>query len=186
MLTREQAFKIAEASMPGAVDLERIRELQQGWYFSIRPQEEPNGPGQTSRPPVPRDVPIGGYCGLIVNKQTGEVHRVLGKCGVDRDLELYDKGYQFDAYDLVVLEVKSWNDSLDVLVDLRVSVTEPEYEHGTVWRVPRALTRAELRRRLSHLPCVFETAHLYSQLERLEEARQREYFRFEALEHRGA
>jgi hypothetical protein len=124
---------------------------------------------------------------LIVNKQTGEVFRVPGSIfGVERDFDLYDKGYQFDAYDLVVLEVKNWNDTLDVLVDLRISVTEPEYANGTVWRVPRPLTRAELRRRLSRLPCILESAHMYFHLERLEEAPQKDYFRFEALKHSGS
>lgn len=77
--------------MPGTLDFERIHELQQGWYFPIRPPQEPM---------------FGGDCGLIVNKQTGEVFRVPGSIfGVERDLDLYDKGYQFDAYDLVVLEL---------------------------------------------------------------------------------
>jgi hypothetical protein len=169
MLNREMASRIAEASMPGALDLQRIRELQQGWFFPIRPPEEPQ---------------LGGDCGLIVNKQTGEVYQVTGSVfGVERDLEMYDKGYQFDAYDLVVLEVQTLNETLDVLVDLRISVTKPEYAHGTVWRVPRLLTRAELRRALSRLPCVFESAHMHFHLERLEEARQKGYFRFEALKH---
>jgi hypothetical protein len=131
MVSREKASEIAEASMPGTLDFERIHELQQGWYFPIRPPQEPM---------------FGGDCGLIVNKQTGEVFRVPGSIfGVERDLDLYDKGYQFDAYDLVVLEVKNWNDTLDVLVDLRISVTEPEYESGTVWRVARPNTACSRR-----------------------------------------
>jgi hypothetical protein len=44
-------------------------------------------------------------------------------------------------------------------------VTEPTFEHGTVWRIPRRPTRDELSRCVSKLPCVFGAVPIYFRFE---------------------
>jgi hypothetical protein len=170
MLDRESARRIASA-VPAAhvvIDDNGVRELRHGWFFPYRAVS----------------APVAGSNGLIVNKQTGKIYQLGSAFPVERDLELYDRGYQFERYDLVVLAVLDPVTTLDTLVALGVSVVEPTYEHGTVWRVPRRLSRAELSERLKKLPCVFGEMRLYASLEILESARARGTFRFEALEYR--
>ena len=168
MFDREGARRIALGAIDSRVEIDdaRIRELQSGWYFGCRSLGEP----------------LYGSNGLIVNKATGKVLHLGSAFPLERDLDLYDRGYHFERYDLVVLEVANLDATLAALLELGLTVVEPAYEHGTVWRIPRGLTRDELVQRLSVLPCVFGDAQLYFRLEALEQARTVGAFRFEALE----
>jgi len=122
-----------------------------------------------------------GSQGVIVNKATGATFHLGSAFPVDRDIELYDRGYQFEQYDLVIVTIVNMERALDVLTELEISVAEPEYEHGTVWRVPRPLTRQELCARLSKLPHVFGHVSLYFRAEALERARQTQILAFEVV-----
>ena len=168
MFDREGARRIALGAIDSRVEIdeERTRELQSGWYFGCRSLGEP----------------LCGGNGLIVNKATGKVLHLGSAFPLERDLDLYDRGYHFERYDLVVLEVSNLDTTLATLLEVGLTVVEPTYEHGTVWRFPRPLTRGELAQRLSVLPCVFGDAQLYFRLEALERGRSLGAFRFEALE----
>ena len=170
MIDRETARRIASATpaLHVVIDDDGVRELAQGWFFPYRAVSGP----------------VAGSNGLVVNKETGKIYRLGSAFPVERDLVLYDRGYQFERYDLVVLAVEDPVLTLDALVGLGLSVVEPTYENGTVWRVPRRLARAEASERLKRLPCVFGDVHLYPSLEILESARAMNTFRFEALEYR--
>ncbi|HWZ91497.1 MAG TPA: hypothetical protein VNW92_21695 [Polyangiaceae bacterium] len=101
-----------------------------GWYFGYKRLEDPLA------------QPMGSN-GLIVDKATGEV-LVLGSAfSVQRDLEMHQKGYRYSQYDLVVLAFSDLEQAIDALSALRLSTVDPKYESGTVWRIPRPLTRAE-------------------------------------------
>ena len=142
------------------------QELLTGWFFPFRGLD-----------PNPLNWPIG-VAGVIVNKQTG-ARLVLGSgVHLKQALAFYDKGYQFDRYALVVIEISAMERTLDTLEALRIHITEPFYEYGTVWRIPRPLTRAELQSRLTRLPCVFDRLDLNSCAEALEQARGKGYFQF--------
>lgn len=174
MFDREGARRIAEGTLTSefVLDEERVRETREGWYFPYRPVVDL------------REVPIGAT-GVIVNKHTGKV-RILGSGSeVLHSLDLYDRGYQFDRYDLVILEISNARETLDVLFQLWLTLVEPFYEHGTVWRIPRELTRAEIKERISRLPCVFANQSLNFLEDVLERARAAGHFRFETLEFRA-
>jgi hypothetical protein len=127
---------------------------------------------------------VAGSHGVIVNKLTGKIFSLGSAFPVERDLEFYDRGYQFERYDLVVLDVLDLDAALDVLLQIAPTAIEPTYEHGTVWRIPRLLTRHQLRDRMTCLPCVFEDVALYFQVEALEAARAAGILRCEVLEYR--
>jgi hypothetical protein len=146
------------------VALGDARELREGWFFSLR----------TAR--------IGGN-GLIVNKKTGRVLHLGTGFPIERDLELYDRGYQFWRYDLVILAVHDVKATRSAIARLDLKVVTPTYEHGQVWRVPRSMTDLEIRSRLETLPCIFPAALLYFRLEVLEEAKRERWFDFVALEY---
>lgn len=168
MFDMDEARRIAQGTNDArlAIDDALTRELQSGWYFGFRSLGEP----------------ICGSTGLIVNKASGKVLHLGSAFALERDLDLYERGYRFERYDLVVLEVANLDATLATLLELGLSVVEPTYEHGSVWRVPRRLTRDDLAQRLAILPCVFGDLKLYFYLEALERARALCHFRFEALE----
>jgi hypothetical protein len=169
MLNEARARPLAEATLnhPG-LSLGAPRELHDGWFFPYR-----------------SDQPLAGSNGIIVNKNTGRVFHLGSAFPVERDLALYDLGYQFDRYDLVILQVNKMKETISALVRLGLQVVEITYEHGQVWRIPRSMKTADLQTRLEKLPCVFPAQGLYFKLEVLEEARLEGWFTFEALEYRS-
>ena len=168
MLEREAARQIAERALDPrcAIDDSRVIELDQGWYFPSRSLVGP----------------MAGSHGVIVNKKTGKILTLGSAFAPQRDLDMYERGYHFERDDLVVLKVANLDAALTTLLELGISATEPAYEHGTVWRIPRRLTRDELAQRLRRLPFVFGDIQLYFRLEVLEKARSLGSFQFEALE----
>lgn len=160
MIDRSAAREIAGRDVPRGVDIDdgQVRELPQGWFFPYRCTGEPTAGSQ----------------GVIVNKTTGAVFQLGSAFPVDRDI--------FNRYDLVITSIGNMERALDALGQLRISVVEPAYEHGTVWKIPRTLTRAELRTRLNKLPHVFGHLALYFQAEALERSRQTGVLGFELLD----
>jgi hypothetical protein len=101
-----------------------------------------------------------------------------------RDLSLYDRGYQFDRYDLVVLTVENLNETVRVLYALHEVTVDTYYRNDRVYRVGRRLTEAEVGERLSRLPCVFSGKFDFG-IEKLEQAREAGWFSFKVFEYRG-
>jgi hypothetical protein len=162
------ALEIASREIPQGlvIDDKHVRESQCGWFFPYRSSGEP----------------VVGSNGVVVNKRTGKTLQLGSAYPIERDLNLYDLGYQFDRYDLVVTAVTDTDKTINTLEQLAISVVEPTYEHGTVWRIPRCLTSDELREKLRHLPTVFGDLSLYFHLEALEHARASRTFEFELFE----
>jgi hypothetical protein len=125
------AFEAEEVVLGGA------RELNDGWFF----------------PCVAKGTQL--FTGVIVNKKTGRPLRVMTQSPMDNDLTLYDRGYQFDNYNLVVLTVENMDQTVRVLHALHVITVDTYYKNDRVYRVGRPLTEVEVGERLSHLPCVF-------------------------------
>ena len=169
MIDVNDAERLARTTLTHALELGVPVELAQGWFFPYRAPEF-----------------FAGSQGVIVNKRTGSLYRLGSAYSVERDLALYDQGYQFENYDLVVLDVRNVEMTIDVLRDIGPVVVEPTFEQGVVWRIPRRLTDHELHARIERLPCVFGSISLYFRLERLAEAHQHGWFRFLALECKAA
>jgi len=156
----KDAFEAEEVVLGG------VRELNDGWFF----------------PCVMKDIPL--FAGVIVNKKTGRSLRVMKHSPMENDLNLYDRGYQFDEYDLVILTVENLEETVRVLHALHEVTVDTYYKNERVYRVGRGLTEAEVRERLSRLPCIF-SGRLDFQIDILEEARQAGWFSFKLFEYRG-
>ena len=166
MIDESQARSLAEKAVTDDdVSLGPAQELREGWFF----------PWQTAQV---------GCNGTIVNKATGRLHHLGSAFPVERDLAMYDRGYQFESYDLVIVAIRDLEATRRAVAKLHPSVIEPTYEHGQVWRVPKEIPARELWKRLERLPCVFPAMSLYFVLELLEEARRERWFEFKALEYR--
>lgn len=166
MIDETQARELAEKAITyDDVSLGPAQALREGWFF----------PWRTARV---------GCNGVIVNKGTGRLLHLGSAFPVERDLAMYDAGYQFERYDLVILAVRDLEATRRAFTKLRPSVVEPTYEHGQVWRIPKTIADHDLRKRLEKLPCIFPAMSLYFHLELLEEVRRERWFEFEALEFR--
>ncbi len=166
MIDEPQARQLAARTLTRDGDtLGDARECEQGWFFPLRTDAI-------------------GSKGVIVNKRTGKVLDLGSLFTVERDLAMYDRGYQFGTYDLVVLAVHDLERTRQAVKGLPIHVVEPEYAHGVVWRIPKPMPDVERWKRLEKLPCVFPALGLYFHLELLEEARREKWFEFEALEYR--
>src|SRR5258706_16063730 len=124
MFDESSARVVAQQTLTAADALGDARELREGWFFSLRT-------GQI------------GSNGLIVHKGTGRVLHVGSAFPIERDLELYDRGYQFECYDLVILAVHDVKATRRAIGNLGLTVVTPTYENGQVWRIPRSMTDLE-------------------------------------------
>jgi hypothetical protein len=161
----------ARALASGAFKSERVvlgsaRELNEGWFF----------------PCVSKGVDF--FEGVIVNKMTGRTLAVRTQSPMAKDLTLYDRGYQFHEYDLVVLTVENVDETVGVLLALHEVTVDTYYKYDRVYRVGRGLTEAEVRERLSQLPCVF-SGRFDFHIDKLEHAREAGWFTFKVFEYRG-
>jgi hypothetical protein len=168
MIDEAAARELGEAAFEAKdVVLGAARELNDGWFFPCVTKGE-----------------FQYYTGLIVNKKTGRPLPLMIHSSLRNDPSLYDRGYQFNDYDLVVLTVENVDESVRVLHALHETTTDKYYKNDRVYRVGRSLTEHEVRERLSTLPCIF-SGHFALHVHLLEEARQAGWFSFRALEYRG-
>lgn len=139
--------------------------LDQGWYFPVIAKQS---------------VAV---AGVIVNADTGRALPVMAGSSLERDPSLYDRGFQFEAYDLVVLAVANLDETVRAMLGLREHVLDVYYRNDRVYRVGRMLTEAEVRERLSRLPAVFSGRPMYH-LEQLDAALRAGWFEYRLFESR--
>jgi len=176
MITLPEAVPIARTATPPEMWIrpEDAVELEQGWYFPFRAPVRADG-----RPLM------AGSRGVIVNRLTGACFMLGSAFRAERDLVLYDQGFQFPGYDLTITRVLDEPRTIDTLRRIGITIVIPEFEHGVEWRIPRPLTRAELRTRLASLPCTFVDVALYYRVEDLLAAKANGWFEYDVREHRA-
>lgn len=166
MIDEAQARAIAAGTFKEPdIELGSVRELNEAWFFPLLTERV-------------------GCHGVIVNKRTGRALHLGSAFPLERDLAMYERGYQFQMYDLVITAVHDLDATERALSRLPIRAREPTYEHGQVWRVAREMTAEERLLHLAKLPCIFPALQLYHHLEILEEARLAGWFDFVTLEYR--
>lgn len=172
MLSRTEALEVAQKNAQDGVLVraQDARELSNGWYF---PWHLPGG------------ETLVGSQGVIVNKESGRCFPLGSAFSVDRDLRAYEAGYESLNYDIRLTKVHDRNSTLDFLEELGITVVEPELAHGTVWRIPRRLSREELDKLLEDLPRTFPNVMVYFQIETIERVRADGCCEFDLIEPEG-
>jgi hypothetical protein len=175
MMDEAHARRLAEATLTldDGIALGPARELETGWFFGWSIRAEPG-----------HEALMAGSSGVIVNKRTGRLLGLGSAFPVERDFAMYDRGYQFEVYDLVIRAVRDLGATRRVVGELPLQIVEATYHRGRVRRIRRPWTDLERWKHLDALPCVFPMVHLYFHLELLEAARHEGWFEFEALEYR--
>jgi hypothetical protein len=104
MIDLPTARSLAAGEVPAGLEIDDVgvEELRTGWFFPYRGVD-----------PDPMNWPLGAR-GVIVNKHTGDRLRLgSGMLPIGHDLAVYDKGYQFAYYDLVITRITDLQRTLD-------------------------------------------------------------------------
>jgi hypothetical protein len=166
MVDEPAAREIAQTNLSSYdVVLGAGRELEQGWFFPCVMK----GPDA--------------FAGVIVDKQDGRALTVVTGTPMATNPALYDRGYRFGSYDLVVLAFDDLEQTVRLLHDMHPGIVDTYFKFGRVYRVGRGMTEDEIRDRLQQLPGIFSGAFTYH-LDRLEEAREAGWLTFEIFEYR--
>jgi hypothetical protein len=158
-LTYDQALSVARAEVPDDCALvpAATRVLPYGWYFAF----------QSKRYLLTGnwlDMKIGPG-GFVVNREDGGVCHFGSAYSTDRWLEMYEYGLRYDAYDLTVLHVIRMKRAVELTLQLGLTFTVEEHEHGRRWRIPQPYTREDLQRLFDEVPVTFRNCALWSRYE---------------------
>lgn len=148
------------------VVLSDAHELEQGWLFRL----------------VAKRTRV--YDAVIVNKETGRTLLVMRSSALSQDPVLYDRGYQFDRYDVVVFTIANVDETVRAMALLGERVVDTYYRFDRVWRVGRTITDDEIRSRLETLPAIFTGVPTFT-LDEFDKACHAGYFTYELLEYRA-
>jgi hypothetical protein len=120
-----------------------------------------------------------GSNGFIVDREDGRIYELGSAFSVERDLQMYELGYKFKSYNLTIISVSNFPKTIYLLHKLRMKYVTPEFEHGTVWKIPKEYSYKELTKCLLNLPITFENQAFYFELETLEKLKQSKCCKFE-------
>jgi hypothetical protein len=166
-MTLDEALECAaaHAHADGWPDPVNAREIESGWYFPWRFPDD----GVTRL----------GSNGLIVNKRTRKVVVLGSAYSLERDLNAHDAGYPLKGADFIVTAVADEDRAVALLGELGITKVAPEEEGGVIWRIPKSVSRAEIREKLGSLPADFGFLSVYFCVEGLEQAKREGCFSFE-------
>ena len=146
-----------------------------GWYFC--PQSK-----KYIQTDDPRDMLVGS-CGVLVNKDTGEIYRMGSAYPREYWIEAYQKGIG-GVCDLLVTSVKDKGEAVELLLALRLLFVEPEEAYGEVWTIPQTFSRNMLMKCLDNLPVRFEDQSLVFHLEVIKQLEESCALEFEIIRKR--
>lgn len=152
-MTPEEAFSLVEKQIEvGLVaDASSLRETKFGFYFSVTTEAY-------LRTGNWMDMPFGSG-GVIVERNTGAVHKLGSAFDLEYWLEAYDRGLH-KPMDVVVVAVGDRQRAASALCRLQMSYVIPEVAHGERWVVPRGYHQRDFIRAFESLPARFEAQQL--------------------------
>jgi hypothetical protein len=108
-----------------------------------------------------------GCSGLLVDRETGEVHE-LGSA--------FDLEYWFEAYrrflhvpnNVIVTKVFDRQRAADALCRLQMTYVIPEKAHGETWRIPKHYNAKMFKKTFDNLPAQYENQNLIFRLREIE------------------
>src|SRR5260221_7754332 len=162
-ITSEEARLIALSRIGLDLVLNETETLERpyGWYFAVGARQLP-GAGDD------HEIGVGGSCGFVVEREDGRVFEFGSAFAPEKWLENYVKGFKYERYDLTIHSVADIETTVDCLARLSMTYVVPEYEHGTLWKIPREFTRQQIEARLNQLPCRFRNQAFWHRVEVLD------------------
>jgi hypothetical protein len=124
---------------------------------------------------------LAGSNGFIVDREDGRIFELGSVFSVERDLQMYELGYKSKFYDLTILSISDLDKTIQLLHKLRMTYVIPEFEHETIWKIPKEYSYKDLAKCLLNLPFTFENQAFYFRLETLEELKKSKCCKFELI-----
>jgi len=163
MLTKSDAFRMVRETLPDDCDVMETMTIDLDYGWVVFPQSK-----AYIRTRRDRDSLMGDG-GVLVEKHSGRMIQFGSAYTTEENLKIYEAGYlDADDFDLVVSEVANMEDALDLLCRLEIVHVGRALDGIPASRLPKPLTRAQVRARLSRLPCRFNLGRLYFRWETLE------------------
>ncbi len=159
MITFEEAKQIAlDKIRPDCALIDdATMEKSYGWYFRYQSKAYIQS-GDV------RDM-LFGSGGFIVERDDGYVFEFGSAYPLERNLVAYEAGFKYETYDLTILSVSDIQQTVRLLLSLRMKYVIPEEENGTVWKIPRGYTEVQIRSALTSLPYTFLDQKFHFQYE---------------------
>ncbi len=157
-----EALKLAERYIEDdfVVLADTAREGEFGFYFGTDSRKHQ----ETGRM---EDLPAPGWSGLLVDRNTGEVHELGSAFGVDYWLEAYRRGL-YKPTTVVVTKVYDRQRAAEALRRLQMAYVVPEQAHGETWVIPQHYGLRDFRKSFESLPARFENQNLLGRLREIE------------------
>jgi hypothetical protein len=149
MITFEEAIQIAHDKIgPDCALIDNATmEKPYGWYFCYQSKAYiQSGDDRYA---------LFGSGGLIVERNDGDVFEFGSAYPLERYLAAYEAGFKFDTYDLTILSIRDIQQTVRLLLSLKMQYVVPEEESETVWRIPQKFTEDQIRSALASLPHTF-------------------------------
>lgn len=143
------AEKHAESEM--VVQADTLRETKFGFYFHVASEKY-------LRTGDMMDMPVGS-CGVLVDRNTGQVHGLGSAFNLQYWLDAYDRALHLPT-DVIVLTVSDRQRAASALGRLQMSYVIPEVAYGETWTVPRHYDQKDFIRSFDSLPTRFERQNL--------------------------
>jgi hypothetical protein len=152
-MTPEEAFALVEKHIEAGMvaDASTRRETNFGFYFNVTSEAY-------LRTGDMMDMPVGS-CGVLVDRNTGEVHDLGSAYGLEYWLEAYDRGLH-RPMDVVVVSIGDRQRAASALGRLQMSYVIPEVAHGETWTIPRHYNQKDFIRAFDSLPARFASQRL--------------------------
>ncbi len=159
MITYQEAEKIAldKIGKNCALLSKQIIEKPYGWYFNFQSKKHLET-GNFSEMLI-------GSGGFIVERENGQVVEFGSAYSIEKNFEIYEKGFLGSNYDLIILQVKDINQAVRILHKLRMTVVKPEAAYNVEWKNPQTYNEKQLKIALSDLPFTFENQNFYYKFE---------------------
>lgn len=101
-----------------------------------------------------KDMLIGSG-GFIVEREGGRIFEFGSAYPLERNLAAYEAGFKYNTYDLTIFSIDDIQQTVQLLLNLRMTHGISEEEYGVVWKIPQDYTEAQIRSALTSLPYTF-------------------------------
>ena len=171
MVTFEEAETIAKNKIPANHSIVKMLEKPYGWYFC----------SQNNEYIKTKNIQYleAGSGGFIVEKETGRIVEFGSRFPLEKNFEIYEKGFAYKKYDLTILKIKDLTSAIKHLKKLSMRFVEPEFECGVWWKIPQEFNEKQIKEILQNLPYTFTKQNFYFRHQEFEDMKNANCLEFE-------
>lgn len=122
-----------------------------------------------------------GSGGFLVEKENGNVVEFGSAYSVEKNFQTYEQDFSGKNFDLIITKVFDLRETVRLLNRLQMTCVEPEFEHGTSWKIPKIYNQKQIKEAISKLPCVFKKQNFYFRFDEFQNIDKSKCFEYELL-----